>query len=113
QMSLCLNCRACEAVCPSGVQYGAILEASRAQIEQAKASGALPAQASAPAPSPANLPETPASGTGLKPRPLWQRALRGAVFGGLFRNMGLFRAFSGSMKLYQRSGVQWIARRSG
>src|SRR5436190_17704218 len=31
QMSLCLNCRACEAVCPSGVQYGAILEASRAQ----------------------------------------------------------------------------------
>ena len=35
QMDACLNCRACEAVCPSGVQYGAILEASRTQIEQA------------------------------------------------------------------------------
>lgn len=104
QMSECLNCRACEAVCPSGVQYGAILEASRAQLEQARASGAIgPAQRAT---------ATPPSGT-LPPRPLWQRALRGAVFGALFKDMGLFRAFSSSMKLYQRSGAQWIARKSG
>src|SRR5919205_717277 len=37
QMSACLNCRACEAVCPSGVQYGQILESSRTQLEQARA----------------------------------------------------------------------------
>jgi len=104
QMSECLNCRACEAVCPSGVQYGAILEASRAQLEQARASGAIgPAQGAGATPPPGTLP----------PRPLWQRALRGAVFGALFKDMGLFRAFSGSMKLYQRSGAQWIARKSG
>ncbi len=30
----CLNCRNCETVCPSGVEYGKILELARAQIEQ-------------------------------------------------------------------------------
>jgi len=30
ELSLCLGCRACETQCPSGVQYGAILEAGRA-----------------------------------------------------------------------------------
>ena len=28
----CLNCRACEAVCPSGVPYGRMMERTRAQI---------------------------------------------------------------------------------
>ncbi len=34
QMYECLDCRACEAVCPSGVQYGILVESSRSQIEQ-------------------------------------------------------------------------------
>ena len=29
----CLGCRACESVCPSGVQYGAMLESARGAIE--------------------------------------------------------------------------------
>ena len=29
---MCLQCRACEAVCPSGVPYGRIMENSRAQV---------------------------------------------------------------------------------
>ena len=89
QMSQCLNCRACEAVCPSGVQYGAILEASRAQLEQARDDGRLP------------------------PHPWLVQLMRGGTFGLMFKQLALFRLFSRCMWLYQRSGVQFAARRLG
>lgn len=93
QMSLCLNCRACEAVCPSGVQYGAILEASRAQIQHAKASGNVASP--------------------IPPQPALVSGLRLVVFDWLFKRMAIFRGFSGLMRLYQRSGLQWLARKTG
>ena len=89
QMSACLNCRACEAVCPSGVQYGQILEASRTQIEDARDDGRLP------------------------PHPWPVQLLRSGVFGVLFKRLELFQGFSRLMWFYQRSGVQALARESG
>jgi glycolate oxidase iron-sulfur subunit len=82
EMSLCLNCRACEAVCPSGVKYGEILEASRAQIE-------------------ANRPASPRADL-----------LRRLAFDVVFSDMRRFRAMSASLRLYQRSGLRSLIQRS-
>ena len=83
QMYQCLNCRACEAVCPSGVQYGPLVEASRAQLEQ------------------------------HRPRPLVQRIGRRVGMAWLFGDDRRMRSLVRAMGLYQRSGLQALARRSG
>ena len=83
QMYQCLNCRACEAVCPSGVRYGPLVEASRAQLEQ------------------------------HRPRPLWQRAARKAGLAWPFGDIRRLRAMVDLLRLYQKSGLATVARKSG
>ena len=85
QMSECLDCRACEAVCPSGVAYGQLLEPARAQVERVHAAK----------------------------RPEGERFMRGIALERLFSNMGFMRFAATLLRFYQRSGVRAMVRRSG
>lgn len=83
QMYQCLNCRACEAVCPSGVQYGPLVEASRSQLEQHRR------------------------------RPLWQRIARRTALSWPFQDVKRIRLGANWLRLYQRSGVSSLLRGIG
>jgi glycolate oxidase iron-sulfur subunit len=85
QMSECLDCRACAAVCPSGVQYGELVEAARAQIEKATAPR----------------------------RGILARFTRWFVLQALFGNLRLMRIAAALMRFAQRSGLQALARNTG
>jgi glycolate dehydrogenase iron-sulfur subunit len=79
----CLNCRNCETVCPSGVEYGKILELARAQIEQ------------------------------KYKRPFVSRVLRDLVYRRLLPYPGRIAAAARGLKIYQRSGLAAVARGTG
>ncbi|MDQ3695147.1 MAG: heterodisulfide reductase-related iron-sulfur binding cluster [Chloroflexota bacterium] len=83
QMYQCLNCRACEAVCPSGVHYGPLVEASRAQLETHRR------------------------------RPLWQRAAQRVGLRWLFAQPNRIRALTNALRLYQRTKFDRLVRRAG
>src|SRR5258705_5129404 len=40
-LDLCLDCRACETVCPAGVPYSRMLEQARGQLERRRPTGGL------------------------------------------------------------------------
>jgi len=80
----CLACRACEAACPSGVAYGALIENARASMESR---GQVPR--SAPA--------------------TWLRRLALAVLGDPAR----LEAVAGALSLYERIGLRRLLRATG
>jgi glycolate oxidase iron-sulfur subunit len=82
-LELCLGCRACEPVCPSGVNYGHLLEEARDIIHQNK-------KFSIPT-----------------------RMIRKTVFQGLFPYQNRMRGLTGLIGFYQRSGIQTMARKVG
>ena len=79
----CLDCRACETACPSGVEYGKLVEAARAQIEQNYR------------------------------RPFFSRLSRNFVFRELLPHPKRIAAVARLLYFYQRSGLQSLVRATG
>ena len=79
----CLDCRACETACPSGVEYGKLVEAARAQIEQ------------------------------NYQRPFFSRLSRDLVFRRLLPYPSRIAMVARILRIYQRSGLQTLARATG
>ncbi len=82
-LSLCLDCRACETVCPAGVPYGRLIEAAKAEIERQRPGGA------------------------------GRRAFRWLNFGLLLGNRRVLALAAAGLRLYQASGLQALVRRTG
>lgn len=82
-IELCLACRSCETACPSGVQYGRLIEGALAQIENATR------------------------------RSIPQRLVRWFAYSWLLRSRLLLRAVGLGLLTYQRSGLDRMMRDSG
>ncbi|MGH9738968.1 MAG: (Fe-S)-binding protein [Candidatus Acidiferrales bacterium] len=79
----CLDCRACETACPSGVEYGKLVELARAQIQQNYR------------------------------RPIASRKARDFVYRQLLPYPRRIAAAARVLRFYQRSGLAAVARGSG
>jgi len=82
-LSLCLDCRACETVCPAGVPYGRLIEAAKAEIEHQRPGGVA------------------------------RRLFRALNFGVLLGRPTMLRAAAAMLRLYQASGAQALVRATG
>ncbi len=82
-MDLCLACRACESACPSGVPYGRLIEAARAEIQATIR------------------------------YPWHVRMLRSIVFKRILPSRGWMKTLGAVLYLYQASGMRAIAEGSG
>jgi glycolate oxidase iron-sulfur subunit len=82
-LSLCLDCRACETVCPAGVPYGRLIEAAKVEIERQRPGGPV------------------------------RRAFRWLNFGLLLGNRRVLGLAATALRVYQASGLQTLVRRTG
>ncbi len=82
-IDLCLDCRACETACPSGVEYGKLVEAARGQIEK------------------------------YYHRPPLTTLLRKLFYCEVLPHPGRLKLLGGMLRVYQRSGLEKLVLGSG
>ena len=79
---LCIQCRACEVACPSGVPYGRLIEATMTEVERHRKPGIM------------------------------ARAISGLLLKHVLPKQGRLTLLANGLRLYQRTGLQTLVRKA-